>query len=99
MAFLENEGIFIESLGENLKGTVIFVSADNLGAHQFAGFVESFGLNVMRPCRASMVPNKNLRHPEYELGKSQKRDKENYAYHIQQVSANPGIVKHIWVEK
>lgn len=39
---LEQEGLFIETLGECIKGSVLFVAADNLAAHGLAGFVQSF---------------------------------------------------------
>lgn len=39
---LQNQGLFIQRLGASVKGTVLFVSADNLGAHSLAGFQESF---------------------------------------------------------
>ena len=38
----EDDGIFVPSLGKVLKGTVLAVVADNLGAHSIGGFVESF---------------------------------------------------------
>ena len=46
---LETEGIFVEQLGEYIKGSVFVVSADNLGAHGLAGFQENF--LVDRFCR------------------------------------------------
>lgn len=39
---LEEEGVSIESLGQNVRGTVFCVSADNLAAHGLRGFTESF---------------------------------------------------------
>lgn len=39
---LEQEGIFVDVVGQFVKGTVYCVSADNLGAHGLAGFYESF---------------------------------------------------------
>ncbi|CAI5678290.1 unnamed protein product [Oreochromis niloticus] len=39
---LEEVGVYIETLGECLKGTVYSVVADNLAAHGLAGFNESF---------------------------------------------------------
>lgn len=48
-AFLESEGIFITSIGRNVKGTVMCVVADNLAAHSIGRFVESF--LGQYPCR------------------------------------------------
>ncbi|XP_041949691.1 uncharacterized protein LOC121709989 isoform X3 [Alosa sapidissima] len=51
LASLEEEGLYIPSLGINVKGTVYCVVADNLGAHSIGGFVESFSsTHVCRFC-------------------------------------------------
>ena len=47
LQLLENEGIYINRLGTSVKGTVSYVSSDNLGAHSFAGFQESFNVDVL----------------------------------------------------
>lgn len=53
---LLERGVFVQSLGSNLKGTVLYVSADNLGAHSLAGFQESFNVDTFcRFCMASRV--------------------------------------------
>ncbi len=44
----EKHGVYVEQLGECVKGTLLFVSADNLGSHSLAGFLESF--TVEHPC-------------------------------------------------
>lgn len=46
---LEQHGVYIEQLGDCVKGTVLFVSSDNLGAHSLAGLQESF--TVEHPCQ------------------------------------------------
>ena len=51
ISILETEGVFIESLGETVFGTVAYVSSDNLAAHTLGGFNESFGPNVNKFCR------------------------------------------------
>lgn len=40
--YLEQQGIFVEVVGQFIKSTVYCVCADNLGAHGLAGFHESF---------------------------------------------------------
>ncbi|KAL2095439.1 hypothetical protein ACEWY4_010158 [Coilia grayii] len=51
---LEQDGLFIPLLGRCLKGTIQVVVADNLGAHTFAGFNESFsGGYICRFCTAT----------------------------------------------
>ncbi|KAG9276958.1 hypothetical protein AMEX_G6936 [Astyanax mexicanus] len=52
---LEKDGVFVEQMGESVKGTVLTVSADNLGAHGVAGFQESFHVEKFcRFCLASL---------------------------------------------
>lgn len=51
ISILETEGVFIESLGQTIFGTVAYVTADNLAAHTLGGFNESFGPSVNRFCR------------------------------------------------
>lgn len=51
---LEQQGIYLERLGTCVKGIVLFVSADNLGAHSLAGFYESFSVEkISRFCMVS----------------------------------------------
>ena len=50
---LEQDGVFIESLGQNVKGTIFCVSADNLAAHGLGGFLESFKAQYV--CRFCMA--------------------------------------------
>lgn len=42
LKFFEDDGIFVPSLGKEVKGTILAVVADNLGVHPVGGFVESF---------------------------------------------------------
>ena len=45
-------------LGTSVRGTVIYISSDNLGAHSFAGFQESF--NVDKFCRFCLAGRKDI---------------------------------------
>lgn len=48
--------VYIESLGENLKGTFYSIVADNLAAHGLAGFNESFrSTHFCRFCHATRM--------------------------------------------
>ena len=49
LKLLESKGIFVPKFGASVKGSVLFVSSDNLRAHSLAGFHESF--NVQHFCR------------------------------------------------
>lgn len=42
LAILERDGVYIFSVGQNVKGSLFRVVADNLGAHSISGLVESF---------------------------------------------------------
>lgn len=42
LVILESQGIFIAQLGDFVKGKIQCVIADNLGAPDIAGFIESF---------------------------------------------------------
>ncbi|KAK1172491.1 hypothetical protein AOXY_G5082, partial [Acipenser oxyrinchus oxyrinchus] len=55
---LEQQGLFIQLLGASVKGSVLYVSADNLGAHSLAGFQESF--NVEKFCRFCLASHKEI---------------------------------------
>lgn len=56
LELLEREGVFVQSLGSNVKGRVLYASADNLGAHSLAEFQESFIVDKFcRFCLASRV--------------------------------------------
>lgn len=51
LAILECDGVYISSVGQNVKGSVFCVVADNLGAHSISGLVESFsGPYICRFC-------------------------------------------------
>lgn len=58
LASLEEEGLYIPSLGIPVKGTVFCVVADNLGAHSLGGFVESFTCLQVPSWRTNTNPSK-----------------------------------------
>lgn len=41
LASIEQHGVYIEHLGKSVKGTVLYVSADNLGAHSHRSFMKA----------------------------------------------------------
>lgn len=80
LVVLENHGLFLQQTGKNIKGTVQFVSADNLGAHGLAGFVENFsGEYVCRFCtgRFSDFQTKPVVSSDFIL-----RSKESHKEHV-----------------
>ncbi|KAG9278069.1 hypothetical protein AMEX_G5864 [Astyanax mexicanus] len=51
---LEEDGVFIESIGKAVRGTVMCVVSDNLAAHSLAGFTKSFRAKYFcRFCKAT----------------------------------------------
>lgn len=42
---LEQQGLYVQKLGTSVRGTVLYVFADNIGAHSLAGFHESFNVD------------------------------------------------------
>lgn len=63
---LEKQSVYVEQLGECVKGTVFYVSADNLGAHSLAGVQECF--TVQRPCWFCMATKSDVQQEEVWSG-------------------------------
>ena len=78
---LEETGIFVSQLGENVKGFVQCVAADNLGAHSLAGFVESFRAHYV--CRVCTGLMSDFQTNEVKSGFFKLRTKEDHAIHVQ----------------
>lgn len=73
---LENQGFYISRLDTCVKGTVLYVSSDNLGAHSFAGFQESF--NVERFCRFCLAGRNEIQTVSVRSGTFPIRTKLSY---------------------
>ena len=86
MKVLEEHGVFVESLGTSLRGTIAYISADNLAAHSLGGFNESFGPNVLRICRFCMATSQDVQ--DMHIRDCVLRNMENYSYHAQQAAAD-----------
>lgn len=80
---LEEHGVYVEQLGASVKGTVLFVVADNLAAHSLAGFHESFTVNKF--CRVYMASRSDIQHQEVSSGFFYLRDKMCHDMHVQEV--------------
>ncbi|XP_026777285.1 uncharacterized protein LOC113531030 [Pangasianodon hypophthalmus] len=84
---LEKDGIFIPSLGKVMKGTVVSVVADNLGAHSVGGFVENFtGSHV---CQFCLADRSQFQTTEVRSGLFLRRDKEQHTLHVETVLSSP----------
>lgn len=61
---LEREGLYVDHFGENIKGSLVTVSANNLGG--FAGFQESF--HVDKFCRFCLASIKDIQTTDVSKG-------------------------------
>ncbi|RXN38661.1 sterile alpha motif domain-containing 3-like protein [Labeo rohita] len=89
LKMLEQNGVYLEKLGKTVRGTVLFVAADNLGAHSLAGFLESF--SVERFCRFCMAGSVDAQQQEVCSGFYQLRDKDSHDRQVQEVRNNPEL--------
>lgn len=78
---LERDGLFVPGLGKVVKGTVMCVVADNLGAHSVAGFVESF--SGCYACRFCLAQRSEYQSREVRSVFFQQRTEEQHAVHVQ----------------
>lgn len=94
---LEKEGIFVPQVGRNIRGTVVCVSADNLGAHSLSGLVESFTGHYI--CRFCIGDRSDYQQKEVRSGAFPSRTKENYELHVQTVKRDPALLHCYGVKK
>lgn len=78
---LEKNGVFIESLGKCVKGTVLSVTADNFGAHGLAGFVQSFSKKYI--CRFYCCTFDEMQSKEVSEGEFSMRTIASHDLHVQ----------------
>lgn len=72
---LERDGLFVQRLGASVTGTIVYVSADNLGAHSLAGFKESFSEGKI--CRFCLADRKDIQICPVKSGKFTLRTQES----------------------
>ncbi|KAL1252219.1 hypothetical protein QQF64_020015 [Cirrhinus molitorella] len=91
---LEQDGVFIERVGRNVKGTIFCVSADNLAAHGLSGFVESFKEGyVCRFCLATREQFKATEARQFSL-----RTKDSHDLHVQTIQERDTCSNHFGVK-
>ena len=73
---LETVGVFVEKLGYKVKGTILFIAADNLAAHSLGGFQESF--NVEKFCRFCLASRKDIQTHDVRTGNFVLRSPESF---------------------
>jgi hypothetical protein len=93
---LEEQGVYVEQLGSCVRGSVLHVLADNLGAHSLAGFQESFRVNL--PCRFCMATRDDIQDKEVRSGTFEMRTKEKHQQHVQDVLQDSTLVAQYGVK-
>lgn len=80
-----------------MKGTVLCVAADNLGAHTFAGFLESF--RVDKFCRFCAASSRDAQQQEVCSGFFQLRDKDSHDRQVQEVREDTALSQTYGVKR
>lgn len=94
---LEEEGVFIPLFGKKIKGTIVSVVADNLGAHSLGGFLESFsGSHVCRFCLGKLS---EFQVKEVRTGAFQARTKQEHSFHVQAALESPTVTHCFGVKR
>lgn len=83
---LKEVGVYIEPLGDCLKGTVYCVLADNLAAHGLAGFNESF--RSMYFCRFCVATQTNMQTSDAVTGCFELRNEDLHDTLVQEIQTN-----------
>lgn len=97
LKYLEQQGVYVDKLGSFVKGTVLYVAADNLASHSLAGFFESFG--VERFCRFCMASKHEIQEKEVCPGSFTPRNTQMYNQQVQAVQQDPTLAKDYGVKK
>lgn len=91
---LEQDGVFIERAGRNVKGTIFCVSADNLAAHGLSGFVESFKEGYV--CRFCLATREQFK--ATEARQFSQRTKDSHDLHVQNLLESDTCSNHFGVK-
>lgn len=83
---LEEVGVYIETFGDCLKGTVHSVVADNLAAHGLAGFNESFRSTYF--CRFCLATQTEMQNLDAVTGGLEMRRKDSHDSLVQELETN-----------
>lgn len=86
LKILEQVGVYIEPLGDCLKGTIYSVVADNLAAHGLAGFSESFRSTYF--CRFCFATQTCMQTSDAVTGSFEMRTKDLHNASVQEIQTN-----------
>lgn len=93
----EDNGVFIPSLGKVIKGTVLAVVADNLGAHSIGGFVEGFSASHF--CRFCIGERSQIQEHEVREGRFPPRTKSSHSMHVRAALSDLAEAHHCGVKR
>lgn len=93
----EDDSIFVPSLGKAVKGTILAVVADNLGAHSIAGFVKSFSSSHF--CRFCIGETSQIQEHEVGEGLFPLRTKSSHAMHVEAALSDLVHIHHLGVKR
>lgn len=86
METLEQEGVFVQKLGASISGTVLYMSADNLGAHFLKRFLES--LSIDKLCKFCLAGHEEIQTHEVRDGRFQDRTVESHEKTLFEIQKN-----------
>jgi len=99
LSFLETTGVYIEALGDSIRGSVTAVVADNLAAHAIGGFLESFGPNVKYPCRFCTASSDDIQNINASVSDFARRCPLEHNLHVKTLNENPSADSVFGVKK
>lgn len=97
LAILERDGVYISPVGQNVKGSVFCVVADNLGAHSISGLVESFSGPYI--CRFCLGHRSEYQTKEVRLSGFPACTKDKHASHLLTMKENSTLTHCFGVKK
>ncbi|KAL2078046.1 hypothetical protein ACEWY4_025731 [Coilia grayii] len=86
LKILEQDGVYIENLGDSIKGTVFSVVADNLAAHGLGGFNQSF--RSVYSCRFCLYSRADVQTLDATIDACQMRSTDQHDALTQEIQEN-----------
>lgn len=93
---LEKHGVYAEKLGSSVRGTILYVAADNLAAYSLAGLQESFVSDKI--CRFCLATRQEIQDTEIRSGHFSLRTKQDHDRHIAEVQQDAQMSKQYGVK-
>lgn len=87
LKILETEGIVVEDVPYKIKGSLAFIVADNLGAHQIGGYSTCFRTTSVR-CRFCLASSAEMQ-SEFKNSFFSRRSKDVHAHQINMINMDP----------